>query len=265
MAYLKKQLARAMEGLPGYRQIERRLFFRYVKRLRTEAGLRLALSTNHTVERGIFAGMKVHSKTAFGTDQFTVLSGQYERELYNIILRAAGHQYDAFVDIGCANGFYAVGFAMISKRCDVIAYDIDQNARHTTALNAELNGVSDRVFVKAEAEVSELGKTISGYGSVFLLVDIEGSEIDLIDPSKCPELLKCDMLIEVHGETDNVANILINRFSDSHVSTVISKQPRNPFQFENLDCTFEDEAWVLVSEGRGIAKNNWLFLERRPG
>jgi hypothetical protein len=259
---MKKQLARAIESLPGYRQIERRLFFRHVKWLKSQAGARLALATNNTVERGIFAGMKVHAKAAWDGTHFAVLSGQYECELYDIILQAAAQSYDAFLDIGCANGFYAVGFAMISKGCAVIAYDIDENARHTTVLNAELNGVSDRVFVKGEADASELSKTISNYGSTFLLVDIEGCELDLIDPSKCPELRKCDMLIEVHGRTDDVAETLVKRFADSHKPTLISRQPRNPFQFDGLNCTFEDEAWILVSEGRGSAKDNWLFLER---
>jgi ribosomal protein L11 methylase PrmA len=262
LAYLKQGLIRAIESLPGYRQIERRLFFRHVKRLRIEAGLRLAFATNHTVVRGIFAGMKLHSKSSWGADQFTVLSGQYESELYNIIQRAAVRPYDAFLDIGCANGFYAVGFAMISKDCDVIAYDVDERARHITSLNAGINGVSDRVFVKNKADASELGETISRYRSIFVLVDIEGNELDLINPSECPDLVKCDLLIEVHGQTDEVAKVLMNRFSTSHRPTIISRQARNPFQYEKLSCTFEDEAWVLVSEGRGVAKNNWLFLER---
>jgi len=257
------KLVRAIESLPGYRLIERRLFFRYVKRLRTEAGLRLALATNYTVERGIFAGMRVHSKASWGADQFTVLSGQYESELYDIIHRTAAQPYDAFLDIGCANGFYAVGFAMISRNCDIIAYDLDDNARHITALNAELNGVSDRLSIKAKADPTELGKTISGYRSVFVLVDIEGAEIDLIDPSECPALLKCDMLIEVHGQTDVVSKTLASRFSATHSPTIIPRQPRNPFQFDDLNCAFEDEAWILVSEGRSVAKNNWLFLEQR--
>lgn len=263
MAYLKKQLVRAVESLPGYRLVERRLFFRHVKRLRIEAGLRLALATNFTVKGGIFAGMKIHATTSWGADQFTVLSGQYESELYSIILHASRQSYGAFLDIGCANGFYAVGFAMISKDCDIVAYDMDDNARRITALNAELNGVSDRVLIKDKAEASELGKTISSYGSALILVDIEGGELDLINPSKCPELLKCDLLIEVHGQTDEVTNTLIKRFCASHRPTIIARQPRNPFQLEGLNCSFEDEAWILVSEGRGISKNNWLFLERR--
>jgi Ribosomal protein L11 methyltransferase (PrmA) len=265
---MKQTLVRAIEGLPGigplYRELERRLFFRYVKRIRTEAGAKLAAATNYTVERGIFTGMKLHPQSSFGVDQFTMLTGQYESELYGIVAQAAAKQYEAFIDVGCANGFYAVGFALISKDCNVIAYDIDERSRTITALNAELNDVPDRISIKDKATHAELDIQIERYKTVFLLVDIEGGEIDLLDPSECPALLKCDLLIEVHGRTDEVAEILRQRFCNTHKSTIVPREPRNPFQFNGLPCTFEDEAWVVVSEGRNFTRNNWLFLQRNP-
>jgi SAM-dependent methyltransferase len=266
MQLIEQKVMRAIEGLPGigslYRKIERRLFFRHAKRLRMGAGLRLGQATNNTVDRGIFVGMKIHPETSWGVDQFTILSGQYECELYDIIASVAAKKYRAFLDIGCANGFYAVGFAMISTESHVIAYDIDEKARRTTALNAELNGVSDRISIRSFADHSELAETIPRYPSVFVLADIEGGELDLMDPSKCPALIGCDLLIEVHGRTEEVAEILIKRFSRTHRPTVVSRQPRNPFQYGDLGCSFEDEAWIVVSEGRRIAQNNWLLLER---
>jgi hypothetical protein len=266
MRSIEQKLMRAIECVPGigslYRKIERRLFFCYARRLRREAGLRLAVATNNTVDRGIFVGMKIHPQASWGVDQFTILSGQYECELYDIIRDLSAKKYDAFLDVGCANGFYAVGVAMISRECEVIAYDIDERARRTTALNAELNGVSDRIAIRSSADHFELSKAISRYGSVFILVDIEGGELELLDPSKCPELRGCDLLIEVHGRTDEVAEVLRQRFSHTHTSTVVPKKPRNPFQFGGLGCSFEDEAWVLVSEGRRIAETNWVHLQR---
>ena len=263
---MKQQFMQAVEKLPVigdlYRKLERRFFFRYVKRLRTDAGARLALATNNTVKAGVFTGMKIHPHSAFGVDQFTILSGQYESELYEIILDAAAKNYDAFIDIGCANGFYAVGFAMISKDCDVIAYDINADARRMTELNALMNGVASRVLIKNAATHLELGDRILQRRKTFLLVDIEGAELDLIDPQKCPPLSQCDLLVEVHGRTDEVAAILLDRFSKTHNGRLIGRSPRNPFAFEYLPLDFEDEAWVIVSEGRRFVKNNWLFLEK---
>jgi Ribosomal protein L11 methyltransferase (PrmA) len=263
---MKKQLMHVMETLPVfgdlYRKLERRFFFRYVKRIRADAGARLALASNNTVKAGVFAGMKIHPQSAFGVDQFTILSGQYESELYEIISAAAAKNYDAFIDIGCANGFYAVGFAMISDNCDVIAYDISSDARRVTELNAKMNSVADRIVIKNAATHSELGDAIQQRKKAFLLVDIEGAELDLLDPQKCPPLSQCDLLIEVHGRTDEVADILLSRFEKTHSGRLIGRSPRNPFAFDYLPLHFEDEAWVIVSEGRRFVKNNWLFLEK---
>jgi hypothetical protein len=262
---MKRQLMRAIESTPViggvYRAIERRLFFRHIKRLRREAGLRFAEANGNTVKYGVFAGMKVLSEDTWGVNQFTVLSGQYESELYPIMSDAATKSYDAFIDIGCAEGFYAVGFATISNNCHVIAYDISEAARRVTRLNATLNAVSDRITIKSEANHTELQKTIDRYAKVFVLSDIEGAEIGLIDPEKCPALRKCDLLIEVHGCTDEVAAVLVKRFAGSHKAHIIARSPRNPFLFEEISCTFEDEAWVTVSEGRRFIRNNWVLLE----
>jgi hypothetical protein len=263
---MKRAIIRLIENLPVigalYLEMERRLFFRYVKRLRAAAGAKLGTETQHTVERGVFTGMKLHPESAFGVDQFTMLSGLYELELYNLIASAAKKDYDAFVDVGCANGFYAVGFARISQRSQVIAYDIDELSRRTTALNAELNGVAHRIAIKKSATPDGLNSLIERYSKVFLLADIEGGEVGLIDPSKCPALYKCDLLVEVHGRTDETAEILRTRFSETHSFRLVSRGSRNPFELE-LPCHFEDEAWVLVSEGRTTARNNWVLLSRR--
>ncbi len=264
---MKQYLMRTIERTPivgsFYRKLERRLFFRHVTRIRAEAGACIALISDNTVSAGVFAGMKIHPLSAWGVDQFTILSGQYESELHSIISNAAVNDYDAFIDIGCANGFYAVGFAMISKNCTIIAYDISEDARRTTRLNAELNCVAGRIIIKDLATHCDLQATIEPYDRVFVLADVEGAEADLIDPQRCPVLRRCDLLVEVHGRTDEVAASLLNRFKETHEGSLIGRAPRNPFAFDYLSCQFEDEAWVTVSEGRGFTKNNWVHLTRR--
>lgn len=227
-----------------------------------EAGKFVGNLSGNTVGRGIFAGMKIHPKSAFGVDQFTMLTGQYESELYGIVSAAANKGYDTFVDLGCANGFYAVGFALICPACEIIAFDIDAIARETTKLNAQLNNVSERVSVREGADSAELEAALKGRQNVFLLTDIEGAEIDVLDPTKCPSLSTCDLLVELHGEPEKVAGILRQRFEQSHRSRLIGRTPRNPFSFPNLPLRFEDDAWALVSEGRTFTPYNWLLLER---
>ena len=262
----QERLLDALETLPVvgglYRKLQRRLFFRHVKWLRIQAGNRVAAASANTIKSGVFAGMKIQPQSARGKDRFTILTGQYERELYEIVSSAAARNYEAFINIGCASGFYAIGFAMISEGTDITAYDTSESARRTTRSNAQLNGVADRLTIKGEPDHSELQSTISRYREVFILADIEGAELFLLDPEKCPALRACDLLVELHGQIDQAAAELTERFKATHHGSPIARAARNPFAVDLLSCEFEDEAWVTISEGRGCSRNNWLLLTR---
>jgi hypothetical protein len=243
---------------------QERLFHRHAVHLRREAGEEYAAKVGNIVQRGIFAGMKLSPSLAWGADKFGMLSGQYEQELYPIIAQAAQSSYPSFIDIGCANGFYAVGFAMIAPACPVIAYDIDERARQMTARNAQLNGVTDRLEIHGLADHQELQSRITRSGSAFVLCDIEGAEVELLDPQACPALLQCDLLVELHGNTASVASLLTGRFAATHEIVPIGRSPRNPFDLdEDIRVPFENDAWMILSEGRGFFRYNWLYIKRK--
>ena len=108
--------------------------------------------------------------------------------------------YECYIDIGCANGLYVVGLAHINRVATVYAYDIDPAARAATERNATLNGVAARVRIGAEADQAGLAAIIGSHGSTLAISDIEGGELDLVDPVACPALLGADWLIELHGD-----------------------------------------------------------------
>lgn len=262
------EFLRVLENVPLFGaillKVQERFFHRHAVRLRRKAGEEYAATVNNIVQRGIFPGMKLSPSLAWGADKFAMLSGQYEQELYPIIAQAAKGNYPCFIDIGCANGFYAVGFAMIAPGCPVIAYDIDDGARQMTTRNAQLNGVADRLEINGLADHQELQSRITRLGGAFLLCDIEGAEVELLDPEACPALLKCDLLVELHGDTVAVARLLTDRFATTHDVVPIARSPRNPFDLhEDIKVSFENDAWIVLSEGRGFFRCNWLHIKRK--
>jgi SAM-dependent methyltransferase len=257
---------RLAERLPILRgatlSLERKMYNHHVQRVRREAGERAHAATGGIVASGLFCGLKLDKFTSWGSDQLSTITGQYERELHAVIGRACELDYDRYLDIGCANGIYAVGVARLAPRATVIAFDIDDAARLATTRNARLNGVEERVLVEGLASPQSLASYIRQGGRCFVIVDIEGAELELIDPATCPDLATTDLLIELHGDIPEAISEFKRRFGATHAAYVISRQARSPFEQHCGAFASEDDAWIAVSEGRGFTRDNWLFLVR---
>src|SRR4051794_40351820 len=65
------------------------------------------------VQTGPFAGLEFARASAEGC-HVPKLLGCYERELHGLVEAAVADGYDDIVNIGCAEGYYAVGLA---RRC----------------------------------------------------------------------------------------------------------------------------------------------------
>ncbi len=266
MSVLGKAIV-AMEKMPLLGKIivrlERSMYFRHVSKVREDAGGRAFSTTAGTIRNGVFAGMRIDEQTSWGQDRYSTIAGQYEMELHPILQRASELAYECYIDIGCANGLYAVGLAHIDRAATVYAYDIDPAACAATERNATLNGVAERVRIGAEADQAALADIIGSHGSTLAISDIEGGELDLVDPIACPALLDADWLIELHGDIPAAIAEFSHRFGATHAVHVISRSSRSPFADDCVSFASEDEAWIAVSEGRGFAPQNWLFVVRQ--
>lgn len=264
---LANRVMRLAEGAPVLgalvRSVERKMYFRHLQRVREAAGDRAVAATGGVIAGGLFAGVRIGERTSWGQDRYTTINGQYERELQAILGCARELDYRCFVDVGCANGFYAVGMARVAPAARVFAYDIDPAARRATAANARLNDVADRVEVGGTADAAELAERIRLHGPAFVISDVEGAELDLLDPGRAPALLEAELLIELHGDMPAAIAEFARRFGATHRLFVIGRLPRSPFDDAFGGFELEDDAWVSVSEGRGFVRDNWLFAVRR--
>jgi len=83
--------------------------------------------------------------------------GSYEKELHTVLRTVLRTPYEAILDIGAAEGYYAVGFALKHVNAHVFAYDIDPDARANLSELSSLNAVANRVTIGSEcnAEILE--------------------------------------------------------------------------------------------------------------
>lgn len=180
----------------------------------------VALAQDRGVLGGPFAGMR-YGNRAFGSRLWPKLLGTYESELHPVISALIRNPPDCIIDIGCAEGYYAVGLAMNCVGSHIHAYDTADEARALTAGLAGANGVSGRVTLHGEFKVGEAAPLWEGK-SCFILCDTDGAETEIFD-KPCIHLLRdCALLIETHDYLrEGITSGLLSRFAATHDSRVI--------------------------------------------
>ena len=177
-----------------------------------------------TIQQGLFAGMKYLDSVAEGA-LAARLVGSYESELHPYLASFLETGLDEVVDIGCAEGYYAVGLARLAPELQVYAFDIDETARRLCAELAAANGVADRIHIGGEFSGDDFAAHV-GKRTLFI-VDIEGAERDLLDPARWPALKQLPILVETHpGASPGITQELVRRFAESHMIAVVYQQPK---------------------------------------
>ena len=228
---------------------------------RAERNVGDALGPEPTVLAGPFRGLGYPAQASWGSAFLPKLLGTYERELHEAIEGVARRSYSLVVNVGAAEGYYAVGLALrLSKSPPpVIAFEIDGEARAMLAQVIAHNGVQGRVAV-AECCDGEQLLDLAQRGPGFLISDCEGCEFELFQPAQVRALAEWDLLIETHDSLrQNITRQLVARFRGTHRVTLIKPRQRTPADFPLRGPFSRFERLAAMDEGRHRAK--WLFLE----
>jgi hypothetical protein len=213
----------------------------------------------NTVLRGPFAGMKLGSPTWGGV--VPKLLGCYELEITPAVEEAIGSEYIQVVNIGAADGYYAVGFALRMPKTKIRAFDTDWVSRRATRQAAEIN----RVRIEVSGFCSPQWLAVNLSERTFILCDCEGYERTLLDPAAAPSLVSADILVEVHeSETPGVRQLLMNRFSKTHLLTEFRVLARDPSAYPELDDLPEGARAIAVSEFRPPLQT-WMLMRSKAG
>lgn len=176
---------------------------------------------------GPFAEMPYLNETVWGSITPKWI-GSYEAEIHSVINQIANQPYRRVVNIGCAEGYYAVGLAWRMPEVEVIAFDLDPFAQKQVARLAAIVGVADRLQIRANCSHRLLKQLISD--QTLLLIDAEGLELELLDPAALPKLARTAILVEVHSSPPfslvAVAEALSLRLAVTHSLSWFSSENR---------------------------------------
>jgi 2-polyprenyl-3-methyl-5-hydroxy-6-metoxy-1,4-benzoquinol methylase/protein-L-isoaspartate O-methyltransferase len=251
------KLLEANQGRIG--QLERELVKPQQVRRRAEITDALFRAQGGNVASGPFAGMAMLPEVSWGDgDLAPKLLGCYESELHPAIAKAIARGPKSVVNIGCAEGYYAVGMARALPHSQVFAFDTNVAAQAICGRAAAANQVAGRASVAGACTVDTLRNLVAKDDHSLLLVDCEGAELALLDPREVPGIQACDIIVECHDFLDpTITATLRQRFAATHDVEIVSEGPRDPNQFPTLQRWQSFDRWLAVNENRPMTMN-WL-------
>jgi SAM-dependent methyltransferase len=212
------------------------------------------------VQQGPFAGMTYVDEATCST-LAPKLIGSYEAELHPALAEILATEYTTIIDVGCAEGYYAVGLALQMTRAKVYAFDIDAHARTLCKEMARLNFVENRVFVEEACTHLRLRELIDE--RTLVVCDCEGCEFELLRPEIVSGLDKTDLLVELHDFINpRIKSTLVSRFELTHHVLIIETKQRMAANYRALDGFNAQTQLFALAELRG-AHMEWAFLRSR--
>jgi lipopolysaccharide biosynthesis glycosyltransferase len=217
---------------------------------RQQLTAQLAAWAQNRVLRGPFEGMILPEQSSGGDgNRASKLLGTYEADLFPALQDFVARAPERVINVGCAEGYYAVGLARLLPGAEVIALDRDPKAQSLCTATAAANGVAVRVAGGCTPQ--GLANLLADAMRVLVVMDCEGAEAVLLDPVAVPRLAHADIVVETHDFLQRgLKEALAARFATTHEVTVIRQGARDPHAIDALAGLSEAERWLLVDEVR---------------
>jgi hypothetical protein len=208
----------------------------------------------------------ISSATHFAS--LTKLVGTYEIEVYPAIEAICAARCDRIIDIGTAEGYYAIGLAIRNPGVPIIGFEMDPSVRYYLRRHARLNGVSNRIELRGHCDLDSLSQALEGSRLPAVICDCEGAEDILLRPDKIEPLRRAFVLVETHdglttdaGVLEGIVDRLNERFSPTHQVEVINSRGRKSDDLPAGNRLSTEEAAEAMDEGRPWAQ--WVFMRPR--
>ncbi len=196
--------------------VRRQQFSARQQRLVHEASSRLWRLTEGRIASGPFQGLQ-YVPRAIGSAWAPKLLGTYELELQSVIETIVARAYSRVVDIGAAEGYYAVGIGSRIPSVSVVSFELREAEHSLQRRFAEANGVAGRIQIYGGCSPDLLMRSLQPEERALVICDVEGAEYELLDPLGVPELAKADILVELHPwHHQDIASALRDRFRLTH-------------------------------------------------
>ncbi len=225
--------------------------------------LRSDLFPDPTVAGGPFKGLKYQQAQSFGSALLPKLLGSYESELHPVFEEMFANDYATIVDIGCAEGYYAVGLGLKFPKATVYCFDIEPCARDLCFELAKANGLEKRIHIGGFCDQAVL-RNIELGEKALIISDCEGYEGVLFTSEIAALLARHDLIVETHDFIDiNISSKVRHAFRDTHqirsFKSLDDIEKAHRYRYSELDKYDLDTRRLVLGERRP-AIMEWLVM-----
>lgn len=220
------------------------------------------------VLNGPFKGLKYPNIEAYGSAVFPKLLGSYEIELKQIFDDILKEKYVNIINVGCAEGYYAIGLALKFPEAKVYAYDISDKALVMCRKMGEINGVSERLVLGSSFTTDNLINFDLSHKSL-IISDCEGFEKRLFTKKSVKHIKNCDVLIETHDLYNySISYYLEEIFKNTHELTRIISiddlQKVKTYKYDEIDNLSIIERKTILEEMRERIMEWQFYRPKNP-
>jgi hypothetical protein len=209
------------------------------------------------VQNGPFRGLRFSSDVD-PSKNLPKIIGSYEMELHNAIEELIKRKFRLLLNVGAAEGYYAVGMAMRMPMCKVVAFEIDEAQAERCCSTAILNSVERRITVRGKCDSDALAEF--DLEDSLIIMDCEGAEIDILQGALLSRLSKTWLLLELHDSLrPGASRIMYQRFHHSHKMEFIEAASRNPDSWVDVEQLSMRKKALAVFENR-LGVQEWVIM-----
>lgn len=192
--------------------------------------------------------------------------GTYEAQLHTWVSAIIDSCPARIINVGCAEGYYAVGFGNAAPMAEIVAVDASADCQRACLQNADLNEVP--IMMGGPVTPGLLAALI--VENSVIIMDCEGAEEELVQPQHYGQFTNCDLLIECHDfmRDGSISETLAARLRHSHEVTLLRDEitdvaaHADALRHPALAGYLPEEKAALVHEERPEG-TVWLLAERR--
>ena len=213
----------------------------------------------NVIPYGIFHGMRFDSDEK--TFNPSMRLGTFELQVQQLLQQVRSKSYEHIINVGCAEGYYTVGCAIIFSTAGIRALDYVSSCLETTMALGRMNGVDSRISTGGRFDFHNV--SMSEVENSLLIIDIEGSESELL--TNRAAYSKSDLIVEIHeGFKPGICAALQEAFQQTHEIQILGLA-----DFSNLSVPIPDlsifssvETGNLLFCNRGV-ENRWGLFQAK--
>ena len=223
-------------------------------------------ANNPVVQSGIFKNLRYPKIYSYMSVIFPKLMGIYEKQLHKPISEFKKNNYHTIINIGAAEGYYAVGMALCFPQSKVAAIDINIDALNFLKKMSIINNTQDRVkIINSDAKI--FLEKIDPNQSYLVVCDCERCEFDIFSEKNIENLKKSDLIIEMHYSQEyskfiEEKNSFLERFKKYHDHEIVKPLFTRLEDIKDLENITIKHAKKIANEVR--AENaEWLIFKSK--